>query len=300
MSAYLKALRAPFLAGSIVPVFLGAAYAFTHKAFLFPHFLITVLGVASLHLGANILNDYYDAKGSDPLNVRLTPFSGGSRVIQEKGLSPRVMLVMALAFFAVGVGSGIWLAGLDRPLVLVIGFLGLAAGWAYSAPPFQLMARGWGEIVIFFAFGPLVTLGTYYVMTGGLSWPAFALGFPQGFLIMEVIWINQFPDYEADQAAGKQNLVVRWGREAARTLYCAIMLLSFVSVLFLVGAVKISSFIMIAFASFPLAFKAMRILWREYLSHKGIIPAQAITIQTLVAQGLLICLGLILGGFFRA
>lgn len=300
MSAYLKALRAPFIAGSIVPVVLGAAYAFVQKAFLVPHFVITVVGVAALHLGANILNDYYDARGSDPINVRLTPFSGGSRVIQNKEVPAGVMLAMALGFLAVGVAAGFWLASLDRPLVLVIGLLGLGAGWAYSAPPFQLMARGWGEIVIFFAFGPLVTLGTYYVMTGEISGPAFALGFPQGFLITGVIWINQFPDYQADRVAGKRNLVVRWGPEVSRSLYCVIMSLSFVSVLFLVGVAGISYFIMIAFAALPLAFKAMRILWQEYLSHERVIPAQALTIQTLVAQGLLIGLGLVLSRFFQA
>jgi 1,4-dihydroxy-2-naphthoate octaprenyltransferase len=300
MSAYLKAMRSPFLAGSIVPVLLGAAYAFTYKAFIFSYFLITVLGVAALHLAANILNDYYDARGSDAINVRLTPFSGGSRVIQEKGLAPGLMLAFALVLFAVGMASGIWLVILGRPLVLVIGLLGLAAGWTYSAPPFQLMARGWGEIVIFFAFGPLVTLGTYYVMTGALDWPAFALGFPQGFLIMGVIWINQFPDYEADLEAGKRNLVVRWGREVSRVLYCVIMLMSFCSILFLAGAVGLPIFIVIAFAAFPLAYKAMRILWREYLSHERVVPAQALTIQTLIVQGLLICVGLVLGRFFSA
>jgi len=50
------------------------------------------------------------------------------------------------------------------------------------------MSRGWGEILIFFAFGPLITLGAHYVNSGALSPEAFALGFPQGFLITGVIW----------------------------------------------------------------------------------------------------------------
>jgi len=47
-----------------------------------------------------------------------------------------------------------------------------------------------------------------------------------------------------------------------------------------------------------LAFKAMRILWREYLSLEGIIPAQALTIQALIAHGLLLSLAIGLGRFF--
>ena len=294
MNAYLKALRAPFLTGSIVPVIIGAAFAFAEKVFSFSFFLISLLGVAALHLGANLLNDYYDARGSDPINVRLTPFSGGSRVIQNKEIAPGAVLFMAITFFSLGLGTGIWFFYLGRPLVLIIGLLGLAAGWSYSAPPLQLMARGWGEVVIFLAFGPFITLGTYYVMAGSLSWPAFTLGFPQGFLIAGVIWINQFPDYQADHKAGKQNLVVRWGPGFSRYIYILIMNLAFFIVIFMVSVIDLPYLIMISFIAFPLSFKAMKIVWQEYLSHEGIIPAQALTIQTVIAHGLLMSLGLVL------
>ena len=298
MNIYLKALRAPFLAGSLVPVIIGAAFALSSKTFSFWLLLLCAVGIIGLHLGANLLNDYFDARGSDPINMRVTPFSGGSRAIQDGELAPRMVLFMALFFFAIGFTVGIWLICLNRPLVIPIGLLGLGAGWAYSAPPLQLMSRGWGEAVIFFAFGPLVTLGTYYVMSGSLSWPAFAIGVPQGFFITGVIWINQFPDYEADRSANKRNLVVKLGPGYSRHLYCGIMSMAFVFVFFLIGVAGLSYIIMLSFMAFPLALKAMRILWREYLSHTGIIPAQALTIQTLIAHGLLLSIGIALSRFF--
>ena len=298
MNIYLKALRAPFLAGSLVPVIIGAAFALSSKTFSFWLLLLCAVGIAGLHLGANLLNDYFDARGSDPINMRVTPFSGGSRAIQDGELAPRLVLFMALFFFAIGFTIGIWLICLNRPLVIPIGLLGLGAGWAYSAPPLQLMSRGWGEAVIFFAFGPLVTLGTYYVMSGSLSWPAFAIGVPQGFFITGVIWINQFPDYEADRSANKRNLVVKLRPGYSRHLYCVIMSMAFVFVFFLIGVAGLSYMIMLSFMAFPLALKAMRILWREYLSHTGIIPAQALTIQTLIAHGLLLSIGIALSRFF--
>ena len=297
MNIYLKALRAPFLAGSLVPVIIGAAFALSSKTFSFWLLLLCAVGIAGLHLGANLLNDYFDARGSDPINMRVTPFSGGSRAIQDGELAPRMVLFMALFFFAIGFTVGIWLICLNRPLVIPIGLLGLGAGWAYSAPPLQLMSRGWGEAVIFFAFGPLVTLGTYYVMSGSLSWPAFAIGVPQGFFITGVIWINQFPDYEADRSANKRNLLVKLGPGYSRHLYCVIMSMAFVFVFFLIGVAGLSYIIMLSFMAFPLALKAMRILWREYLSHTGIIPAQALTIQTLIAHGLLLSVGIALSRF---
>ncbi len=294
MKAYVRALRAPFLAGSLTPVVIGSAFAFVKENFSFQFFLISALGVAAIHLGANLINDYHDARGSDPINVRFTPFSGGSRVIQNEEVSPWVILLMALFFFTLGAGVGIYLVYLGRPLVLLIGLLGLAAGWSYSAPPLQFMSRGWGEVLIFFAFGPLITFGTYYVMSGSLSWTAFALGFPQGFLIAGVIWINQFPDYQADRDAGKKNLVVKWGPGFTRYLYCCILLLAFFAVIFLISVMGLSYLIMLTFVVFPLALKAMRILWREYMSHEGVVPAQALTIQLVLFHGLLLSLGLVL------
>ncbi|MFC1531902.1 1,4-dihydroxy-2-naphthoate octaprenyltransferase [Thermodesulfobacteriota bacterium] len=300
MNSYIKALRAPFLAGSIVPVIIGTAFAFTEGFFSLSHFLVTLLGVAALHLAANLLNDYYDARGSDPINLRVTPFSGGSRVIQDGDLKGGTILVMSIFFLALSLSSAVWLTYAERPLAFPLGLLGLFAGWSYSAPPLQFMSRGWGEAVIFLSFGPLITLGAYYVNSGNLSLEAFIIGFPQGFLIMGVIWINQFPDYQADKEAGKKNLVVRLGPKTSRYPYCLIMILSFIFLIILVSVMGLSFLIMLAFISFPLALKAMRITWKEYLSHDLMIPAQNLTIQTLVAQGLLLSLGLLLSCFINA
>lgn len=295
MKNYIKALRAPFLAGSIIPVIIGTTTAYIAGAFSFPMMFAAAVGIAALHLAANLLNDYYDASGSDPVNVRLTPFSGGSRVIQDSELRPWAVLAMAILFFLLGIATGIWFLYQGRLLVIPIGLLGLFAGWAYSAPPLQFMSRGWGETVIFFAFGPLVTLGTHYVITGDLSLTAFLTGIPQGFFITAVIWINQFPDYEADSKAGKTNLVVRLGPGPARYVYCAIMLAPFLAVILMIAAGAYSFLAMFSFIAFPPALKAMRIAWKEYLSHQGIVPAQALTIQTLIFHGLLLSLGLFMG-----
>lgn len=297
MNPYVKAVRAPFLAGSLIPVIIGSTFAFDQGCFSSAFFLLCISGIIGLHLGANLLNDYFDAKGSDPLNMRVTPFSGGSRVIQDGEIPAGRVLMMALIFFGVGLGTGAWFAFVGRPFAIPIGLLGLGIGWAYSAPPLKLMNRGWGEVVIFFAFGPLITLGTFYVMSNSLSWAAFMLGAPQGFFISGVIWINQFPDYEADKKAQKKNLVVRSGPATARIFYLLIMIAGFLSVIFIIQAFQFTYLILLSFAALPLAIKAMCILWREYLSYDRLIPAQALTIQTLIVHGLFLSLGAFLSHF---
>jgi len=61
-----QALRLPFLTGSLLPVVMVAAWVWKQGPLSWGHLGLTLLGVAGLHLGANLLNDYFDAKGSDP------------------------------------------------------------------------------------------------------------------------------------------------------------------------------------------------------------------------------------------
>jgi len=305
MKKYIKALRAPFISGSVAPVIIGASLAFINIEGPYPwlYLIVAIIGVASLHTAANLINDYYDAKGSDRVNLRVTPFSGGSRAIQEEGLSLNAVEVMIVVFLSIALFTAVWMTRAGRPLVIPLGLLGLFIGWAYSTPPLQLMSKGWGEVLIFFAFGPLVSLGGYYAVAGHMTLASFVIGIPHAFLITNVLWINEFPDYEADKSVGKYNLVVRMGPEMARYLYCLMMAFSFMSVIFLIPIFHISFLIILAFISFPLAFKAMRITWKEYNSYEKLIPAQALTVATVMAQGLLISLGLIIsrliGGYIK-
>jgi len=296
LKTYLKALRLPFLAGSIIPLLTASAFVFQRGSFSLLPFAMALIGLGALHLGSNLLNDYHDASGSDPINRRLTPFSGGSRVIQEKELHRSTVLALSILFFCIGIACGLWFAFWGRPYVLVIGLFGLLAGWTYSSPPLKLMSRGLGEPLIFFAFGPFITLGTYYAITGNLSWPAFLLGIPNGFLIMAVIWINEFPDYRADRDANKRNLVVRLGLSRARYLYCLIMVLPFLAVIGLIYSIGLPLLVITSMGAFPLACRAIQILWRRYRSFQDLIPAQALTIQTLVSVGLLISGALFVSG----
>ncbi|OPX20787.1 MAG: 1,4-dihydroxy-2-naphthoate octaprenyltransferase [Desulfobacca sp. 4484_104] len=280
MNSYVQALRLPFLTGSLMPVLAGGALAYwAEKTGDLLMLGLTLLGVGSLHLGANLINDYFDAQGSDPLNLKITPFSGGSRVIQNQQFSAGTIKIMALSFFGLAIAAGLTLIYLGRPLVAVLGLLGLLGGYYYSAQPLQLMSRGLGELDIFLVFGPLITWGTYYVMVGKLKTVAFMAGVPFGFLIAAVIWINQFPDFEADREVGKYHLVAQLGLAASRWVYAGLMLGPFIFLLILVEVYWLPDLLFAALLPLPLAVRAIRLLWRHYQTYEEIIPAQALTLM---------------------
>lgn len=300
LGIYLKALRLPFLTGSLLPVLVGAALAYwAEHTWNWPFLFLTVLGVAGLHLGANLLNDYYDSFGSDPLNLYFTPFSGGSRVIQDQELTAETVRWLAFLFLGVGVLCGLALIFLGRTWVALLGLFGLAAGYLYSASPVQLMSLGLGELAIFVAFGPLLSWGAYYVQTGSLKPVGLAVGLPLGFLITAILWINEFPDIEADAAAAKRHLVVRLGLGPARWVYAVLMLAPFASLFFLMEIFGLPDLIVAALVPLPLALKAICIAWRTPPTDPEFIPAQALTIQTHFFTGLCLTLALLYAAWWR-
>ena len=297
---YLRASRLPFLTGSLFPVAAATALAyFTDHTWNFLFFGLTILGVAALHLGANLINDYYDSFGSDPLNRNFTPFSGGSRVIQNRQMSPGQVKALAYLMLGLGVGCGLILIYLGRPWVALVGLLGLAAALFYSASPLQLMSSGLGELIIFLAFGPLLTWGAYYVQTGKLSLVGAAVSLPLAFLITAIIWINEFPDLSADLAAGKRHLVARLGLQVSRWVYAGLMAGPFISLFILIEIFRLPDLIVAALLPLPLALRAVRLAFRTPPTDPEFVPIQALTIQTHFLTGLTLTLALLYAAWWR-
>ena len=293
-------LRAPFYTATIVPVLLGTAIAWSREGIFHPgYFLLTLLGVLALHSGTNVANDYFDhLSGNDELNVEFVrPFTGGSRLIQEGLLTPREVFWEFVVAYAVAAATGAALVYLRGPMVLVLGAIGFLSGLLYTAPPLPIASSGLGELVIGVNFGPLVTLGSYYVQTGRLSWEPVVASIPIALLIAGVIYINEFQDMKADAAVWKNHLVVRLGRRRASFGFIAIMVATYLSLAFGIGLGPVSAFGLLALATVPLSLRAVRTALRYYDDHLKLTPANANTILTHALTGLLLSLGYVLDRF---
>ncbi|MCF8032458.1 MAG: prenyltransferase [Desulfarculaceae bacterium] len=290
-----RAARLPFLTGSLLPVLVTAAWWWGQGPLPWGLLLLTLAGAGFLQTGANLINDFHDAQGSDPLNRFATQFSGGSRVIQDGLMSRGRVGLLAMTFFAAAGVCGGLLAGLGRPWSLALGAAGLAGGWIYSAGPLALMSIGLGELAIMILFGPLLTWSTGYVLGGDFFAKAWWLGLPQAWLITAVLWINQFPDLAADAAAGKNNLVVRLGLPRSRVVYAGLMLAPFPTLVWLVQSWGLTPWLYLAWGGLIPAAKAVGIAWKHYADPPAVLPAQALTIIAHLSTGLLMVLGLLLG-----
>jgi 1,4-dihydroxy-2-naphthoate octaprenyltransferase len=298
--AWKSQLRAPFLTASGLPILLGTCVALAvHGSVLWDVFVLAIIAGLFLHLGANSANDYFDhtkeGSGSDDINVDLIrPFTGGSRMIQKGVLQPREVLAGSLLFFMIGSILGLYLAYSRSLFILLLGILGAGSGFFYSAPPFRFVNRGIGEVVIGLNFGVLTTFGGYYVQALDLNLEPFFASIPLAILIAGILFINEFPDYNADKGAGKRTIVVRLGRRKASRLYVVMVSILYIYT-FIFGLLQLISIMtLISFSTLPIALYATRHTLHYYESGDALAPANASAVSLHLLFGISLSISYIL------
>lgn len=294
----IKAVRAPFLTASVVPVLLGSSIVLaTQEGWSNLYFILTLIGVICIQAGTNLANDYFDYKsGNDLINRNRSPFNGGSPALVEGLYKPIEIKKAFTGFYLISTVIAAYLTAQVGWPVMFIALFGIFSGYYYSAPPIYLASRGLGEFFVGLNFGTLVVLGTFYVQTGGFTLEAFYASLPVGLLISAVLMINQFPDYEADKKVEKNNLLVRLGREKGARVYIAMVATAYL-LIFLGPFLGITPFTThIALLPGFLAIKGVRVLRKNYEDPRFLLPVNALTVKLHLFTGLLLALGFFLGG----
>ena len=294
---WLREVRGPFFTASVIPVVVGtaAAYAATGRVD-WTLFALALVAVVLLHAGANVANDYFDhVSGADARNPRPTPFSGGSRVIQEGLLSPREVLIGACVLFAAGTAVGLLVV---RDLVLLAFVVaGLLLGWGYTAPPLRLGYRAAGEVAVALAFGVLPVTGAFYLQTASVTVWVVLAGALVGMLIFDVLLANEFPDESADRAAGKRTLVVVLGRRRAGWVYRVVLLAAYLLAgLSMVAYPQLQHACVMFLLTLPVGALALHLSGPDLVFASGRYHANLVTMLLHFTAGAMLSAGFVMTG----
>jgi len=223
------ATRPKFFTASVLPVLVGTAWAgAAHHAFDGLWFALAVLATVLAHAATNVYNDFGDdVIGTDPINVlRIYPYTGGSRFIQNGIMTRAATLRFAYGLAAAALAAGLALAYLRGPGVVLLGVLGLALGYFYSKPGVQLAGRGAGELACAVGLGALPVAGAVWLQAARIDPGAWLLAVIVSVWVGLILLINEVPDSAADASAGKRTLAVRLGTGGARILYQLLTLIA--------------------------------------------------------------------------
>jgi len=196
----------------------GAAAAAWDGSFSWSRTVLAMVGLVSLHMAVNIINEWSDMRTGIDLHTERTPFSGGSGTLPAGGMRPRTALVFGLVCAGVGLVIGLWFLIEVGWVLLPIVIAGAVSVLAYT----NVLARiGIGEMAAGFGLGAGPVIGTALVQGGGWSTAAMAASVPAFFMTFNLLLLNEFPDEQADREGGRRNLVILLGRRAAAWIYAA-------------------------------------------------------------------------------
>lgn len=274
---WLRALRLQFYPMTWIAYTMGALAAaagggvFSSSVFWVGYLCLFLLEVATV-----LINEVVD-RDTDSKNRFYSTFTGGSRVLVDGSLSLREAIVgigVSLAGFAIS--AGILFVMLPATAVLgSLGVLGILAVLAitYTAPPFKLSYRGLGELDVGITHSIGVLLCGYLFLggswTNGMPW---LLSLPLFFAILPSIILSGIPDLDADAAAGKRTLAVRFGISGALKLAGGFTLLSaMLAVTWQLFGVTEGAYAGVAYVAVPHASWLYWLLRRRILSdrHEG-------------------------------
>ncbi len=301
LKLFLKSIGLPFLSASGLAVIVGASTAYYETGFFNWYlFILTLLGILLIHSGVDSTNDVYDhLSGTDDINKQVTPFSAGTQVIQGGLYTTSRMLIQGLVLFFLGAIIGLIINfSIPGNTVLFLGIGGIFLGFFYVAFPIKYAYRSLGEIGLFLGFGPLTVYGAYYVQNHSWSLRPLLLSVNVGLLIYSTLFINEFPDVEADLYAKKYTWVVKLGKNKSKIIYSI-----GVGIVYLLHAIFIIlNFLPVlavfCYLSLPIALKAMIITIKHSDNFKIMLGAQTLTILTMIVYTALLSLILIISRLF--
>ncbi|HEV3432793.1 MAG TPA: prenyltransferase [Nitrososphaera sp.] len=291
LSVWLRAIRIRFLLASVIAVSNGLAIAYWKYGIIEPVYaVLTYIGVVFLHASVDLLNDYWDHKRGIDSSTKRTKFSGGTGVLPENLLTPRTVYIAGIIFLILGASIGAYFVAIRGITIAVILSFAVVAIYFYST---RIVNAGLGELFVAIK-GAMIVLGTLYVQNAVLEPAALYVGAIVGILSATVLFINSFPDYEADRSKGRHTLVIILGRKTGSTIFPIFIITAYALIVggIFLGFTKIYS--LVSFASIPVAIKSILSLRKEPESIEKIVPAMASAVTYSRITGFLLAISFIL------
>lgn len=222
---FLKALRPFSFSVALMSCGLGVTLAYQDDyGDAIRAVLVMVAGVL-LQAATNLFNDYADIHyWQDKATVLADCVV---HRIRMNALCALLLLLLACVLALYLVSYAGW-------LLLLIGLIGVAGGYFYTAEPINFKERGLGLVTVFIFTGLLLVEGAYMAVSGQWSSHALLLAVPLSILSCLVLLANELRDVEEDTQRNIKTFTVRFGYVSGRRLYVCLFIVLLLLVVWLV------------------------------------------------------------------
>lgn len=162
--------------------------------------ILALVGISCAHLATNLFDDYMDYKNLPPNSqvAKCAYIKEGKATIND------VLRVVLIYLFIASIFGFILLLRCGLP-VLFLALIGGLITLIYS----ELSKRGFSEVAVGTAFGPLFFEGVYYVMTNSFSIQVFVMSLAVVMFTIGLMYVHTVLDYEGDMCSHKKTLACR-------------------------------------------------------------------------------------------
>jgi 1,4-dihydroxy-2-naphthoate octaprenyltransferase len=291
---WMQIIRAQYLILCITLSLIGNGVAWMEQSFRWSTALLSLIGLLCAHISVNVLNDYFDHRSGIDQKTNRSPFNGGSGSIQDSIISPKTTLWVGLVFLFLALFVGVYFfVSIPHgwkliPLVCIAGLIVIL----YS--PFLLKLVG-GEWSAGIGLGALPVIGTYFVQTGHYSLLIFLASIPSAILVHNLLFINEFPDVEADTIGKRKTFPIVYGIPRSIQFYKITLVLLYIYIVenVLLGFFPI--YCLLTLLTIPMSIQTNKKL---QLPTEQYQPMMQLNVSIVLFTQFLLGLGFILGGFF--
>ena len=287
LSTWFRIIRIRFLLSSVIAVCLGLAINWWQNQTMdVINAALTFAGVISLHASVDLLNDYWDFKRSIDVKTKRTKFSGGTGVLPEGLLQPRQVYVTGVIALILGAVIGSYFIFVNGITIAIILAFAVISIYFYST---RIVDSGLGEVFVAIK-GIMIVLGTYFVQSSEIRTEPVLGGIVLGALSSMVLFVNSFPDFDADKASGRRTIVILLGKKRASSAIWIFPLVAYLAIIAGVAAQILPILSLITLFTIPLLIKSGLGLKQSFEDIEKLVPVMSSCVLYSRITGILLVL----------
>lgn len=225
--------------------------------------VIALLGVIFVHAAGNLISDFFDFKK----NIDRKESFGSSRMLVDGVFQPKTILIFGLVLLLIGSIVGWVLTLFTGPNLLWIGLVGVFGTYFY----YKFKSVALGDLLIFIIYGPLIGLGTAFVMTNALIWEVLLLNVPVAMLVVNILHANNTRDIKHDGMANIKTQAMLLGVKGSKVQYVVLALGAYIMLILMNAIGMVHPITLLTLLTVPVALKNIRVMMKADIEKPELI-----------------------------